>query len=148
MKRKIILPAIMILIGLVGIAFSAPPIVKHYTVPSEGHVHTIGINAYNDPNYTAPCTLIDWGWLNPGEETTRTIYLYNDGNVPLTLSAITLNWQPVEAPSYLTFTWNSENVLVDADHGVPAVLTLSVALGIQNTTISDFSFDIQISGTY
>ena len=137
----------MLSAGLLGIVFSAPPIIKNYTIPSEGHVHTVGINAYNDPNYTSPCILIDWGWLDPGDQATRTIYLYNDGNVPVTLSCVTIDWLPVEAPSYLSFSWDKEGALLDGAHGVPCVLTLIVDQDIQNTTISDFSFNIQLTGT-
>jgi hypothetical protein len=91
--------------------------------------------------------LVEWGWLNPGEQVTRTLYVFNDGNVPVTLTAVAQNWQPMESPSYLNFTWDKEGALLDAAHGIPVVLTLTVALDIANTTISDFSFEVLMTGT-
>jgi hypothetical protein len=54
------------------------------------------------------------------------------------------NWVPTGSSSYIGLVWNRENQTVAVGSVVTAVLTLSVSPSI--TGITDFSFDIVITG--
>jgi hypothetical protein len=54
-------------------------------------------------------------------------------------------WNPVEAGTYLSLTWDREGVIVAVDEVVSAVLTLHVSDIIAG--ITSYSFDITIAGS-
>jgi hypothetical protein len=107
-------------------------------------VSTINVGLYTDPTATNVCTNIEWGTINPGSNVTQTIYVKNTGNTPEILRLTTSGWNPSNATSTLTLTWNKEGSTLLAGSIVQATLTLTVA---SNTgTLSTFSFNIIISG--
>jgi hypothetical protein len=83
--------------------------------------------------------------LDPGATTTATIYLKNEGNVPVTLSISAGNWNPASASSYFTLTWNRGGYVLAVGASVQAVLSLAVSSSISGVTT--FSFDITITAT-
>jgi hypothetical protein len=83
--------------------------------------------------------------LDPGSTATATIYLKNEGNVPVTLSISAGNWNPASASSYFTLTWNRAGYVLAVGTSVPAVLSLAVSSSISG--ITTFSFDITITAT-
>ena len=115
------------------------------TVPTSGTVSSVNVGVYTDSGCTQNCTSISWGNLAPGSSITRTVYVKNTGNLPVTLSMTTNNWQPLSAPTYLTLTWNRANNVLNAGATLSATLTLTAA---PNTgTITNFGFNIIITGT-
>jgi hypothetical protein len=115
------------------------------TVPSRGQLKSLNISVYWNSACTNATTIVDWGVLTPGTQISYTLYVRNEGNTPLKLSMNAQNWNPTNAASYLSLTWDLEAQTLNATTTKAATLTLSVAT---NTTgITSFTFDIVIAGT-
>jgi hypothetical protein len=128
-------------ISVVMSAFGALTTTQKMT--STGSISAIGVSIYSDNACTIPLTSISWGTLNPGSSINYTIYLKNTGNIPVTLSMTTSNWNPSSASGYMTVTWNRGGYGLAAGTVVQAVLTLTVSSSITN--ITSFSVDITIT---
>lgn len=133
------------LIALVCVA------VVHGVMPSKRMIHNVGkikavgVGVYLESECTTPISHIDWGLMDPGSSKQFTIYVKNEGNVPIKLSMETGNWTPPVASYYITLTWDRQDYILAPGGNVSAVLTLSVSPNI--TGITDFSFEIAIIGT-
>ena len=112
---------------------------------SSGSVKAINVEVYWDALCTQVVDSVDWGTPGPGDSVSKTVYVKNIGNAPLTLSMSCSGWNPSEAQTYLTLSWDAEGAQVNADEVVTAVLTLSVSESV--TGITDFSFNIVIEGS-
>jgi hypothetical protein len=121
-----------------------PPEWPDRTIQSGGVIATVNIGAYLDSNCIQNATSTDWGFLRPGGNATKTVYIKNNGTVPVALTMTTESWQPTNASSLLTLTWNLENVVLNATKSSEAVLALSVSPDTGD--LGDFSFDIIITG--
>ena len=55
-------------------------------VQVSGMITSINVGVYSDAQTTTLLSAIDWGLVTPGEATTKTVYIKNEGNIPLTLS--------------------------------------------------------------
>jgi hypothetical protein len=106
---------------------------------------TAQIGVYNDSNCTNAVSNIAWGTLSPGANATQTVYVKNEGSASVTLNMTTTSWNPSNASSYMTLTWNRENYVLTASSIVSAVLTLNVSSSI--TGITTFNFNTTITGT-
>jgi len=115
------------------------------SINTSGVVTSADLEAYWDSDCTNTVSSINWGTIYPGESKNVTIYIKNTGNVPLTLSLLTDNWNPSEAESYLTLSWNYNGEHLQADETLPVTLTLVVSSNTQG--ITNFSFNIIITGT-
>ena len=115
------------------------------TIPSNGTVTAVNVGVYTDSQCTQNCTSINWGTLNPGNTTTKTVYVKNTGSTPITLTMTTGSWTPTGANTKITLTWNQQNPVLNAGQSIAANLTLSVASDA--TSITTFSFNIIITGT-
>jgi len=116
------------------------------TISSVGTFKAIGIGVYWDDYSTRSVNALDWGLLSPGSQKSFTVYVSNEGALPLTLTISTSNWNPSTASNYLTLTWNYNGRTLDADTTVPVTITLTVSSGISG--INTFNFDITAVGTY
>ena len=114
------------------------------SIQSSGIVRAVNIGVYWDSGCTNATSTIGWGMLSPGESINVTVYLRNEGNVALRSNLTVQNWVPTGSSSYIALVWNRENQTIAAGSAVTAVLTLSVSPSI--TGITDFSFDIVITG--
>lgn len=116
-----------------------------YKISNVGNVKGVGVGVYSDVGCTNGLSSINWGVLSPGTNKQFTVYLKNEGNVPLKLTLSTGNWNPQSAASYLTLNWDRQNYVLSPGSVVSAVLTLSVSSS--TTGITSFSFEITITGT-
>jgi hypothetical protein len=114
------------------------------TISSIGTFKAIGIGVYWDDDSTSRVNAINWGFLMPGSQKSFTVYVCNEGNIPLTLSISASNWRPSIASDYLTLTWSYAGQTVKAGTTIPVTLTLSVSESV--TGISSFTFDITAVG--
>ena len=136
----------VVVIAVMGLMVSAlGALVAIRTVSNSGSVTAVGVGLYSDIGCTTALSAISWGTLNPGNVKTYTIYVRNEGTVPVTLSMTTGGWNPTSASSYITLTWNQEKYVLPATQVVQAVLTLTVSSSVSGVT--SFSFDITITGT-
>ena len=103
------------------------------------------LGIYSNSQGTTPLSSLSWGTLEPGQSQTYTIYVKNEGNVPLTLSLETDNWIPASAENYLTLNWNYNYQALSPDAIRQITLTLVVNPNI--TGITNFSFEVIIVGS-
>ena len=144
-KRKYSLYLLSAIVALIsGLAVSGLVTVTR-TLSSSGTVNTINVEVFWDVNCTQIITDIDWGVLDPGENTSKTIYIKNTGSTAMTLNMTYSGWNPVEAGTYLSLTWDREGAIVAVDEVVSAVLMLHVSDIIAG--ITSYSFDITIAGS-
>jgi len=115
------------------------------TDPDAGVLQTIGIGAYWDPSVTNKVSTTNWGFLQPGDQKSFTVYVHNEGNSPVTLSLSTSNWTPATASAYLALTWNYNGQTINPSAQMQVTLTLTVSPDI--TGISNFNFDIIIAAS-
>ena len=114
------------------------------TVSSTGAVTAINVGIYSDSDCTNELTSLDWETISPGESENKTIYLKNTGNAQITLSLDTTNWTPTTADGPISLLWDKENAKLNPAQSTTATLTLSISESIEG--ITDFSFDIVITG--
>ena len=115
------------------------------TVPLNGTVNTVNVEAYSDSACTQPLTALNVGNVNPGSTVTKTVYIKNTGSIPVTLTMDTSGWSPTGANTYLTLSWNRQNDVLDAGDSVSATFTLTVAS--DTGSLTTFSCSVTITGT-
>jgi hypothetical protein len=117
------------------------------TVSSSGTILTpdVSIGVYSDSQCTRSLTSISWGSISPGTNVSRTFYVKNTGNVPLTLTMNSSDWSPAVASESMSLEWNRQNYVLNAGQSVSAELRLVVN---SNTTgVTTFTVNIVISGS-
>jgi hypothetical protein len=115
------------------------------TFSNTGTINAIGVGVYSNAACTTVLSSVSWGTVNPGATPTQTIYVLNNGTIPVTLTMTYGSWSSSAAQSYITLTWNQQNTILASGSNATAVLTLNVSSAISGVT--SFSFDITITGT-
>ncbi|MEM3378376.1 MAG: hypothetical protein QXV09_07245 [Candidatus Bathyarchaeia archaeon] len=136
---------LIITTGIILTATTAGVLTVTRPIPATGTISTINLEAYSDAACSQPLTSIEWGTISPGATVTKTIYLKNTGNVPMTVSMTTNNWSPTNANGPITITWDRESATLPAGQSIAAVITLRVSSSISG--ITSFSVNIVITGT-
>jgi formate hydrogenlyase subunit 4 len=145
-KRTAIFVVAACLIGMVvGSAVTLAVLNVQMAIPSSGLVVAVNVGVYSDAACTLNLTSIDWGSVYPGGSVSRTIYVKNTGNVPMTLSMITTAWTPASAAGQINVTWDKENATLNPGQSTSATLTLTVSPSISG--ITSFSANIVITGS-
>ena len=116
------------------------------TISSVGTFKAIGIGVYWDTQSTKRVDKLDWGLLAAGSQKSFTVYVKNEGALPLTLSVSTSNWDPQVASNFLTLNWNYNGQAVTGGKTLPVVITLTVSDGVSG--VDTFNFDVTAVGTY
>lgn len=132
-------------VGLVMIVLATTLLSAYQQIPNYGVVKTVKVGVYEDFECSANVTAINWGTLEPGAVTNFTVYVRNEGNIPLVLNMTTANWNPESASKYITLEWNLEGYIINPSSVAPANLTLLVSQDIEG--ITNFHFEIFIIGT-
>ena len=124
---------------------TAALLTNNQTVPLSGTINAVNLGVYSDNACTQTCSALNVGALNPGGTGTQTIYIKNTGNVAETLTMTANNWNPTNATTSLTLTWNQQNTVLPAGQSIQATLTLMAA---SNTgSLTTFSCFVTITGT-
>jgi hypothetical protein len=145
-KRAAIFVVAACLIGMVvGSAATLAVLNVQIPIPSAGLVVAVNVGVYSDSACTLNLTSIDWGSVYPGGSVSRTIYVKNTGNVPITLTMTTTAWNPASAAGQITVTWDKENATLNPGQSTSATLTLTVSPSISGVT--SFSMNIVITGS-
>ena len=144
--KKIPLKATLALVStaLFLTTLTAGLLTVNQSVPSSGTITALNVGVYSDSACTQELTSIDWGTVSPGDTDTRTIYVKNTGNGPISLTMTKINWNPSTADGPIVITWDIENWWLNPDDIFTATLTLSVSSSISG--ITDFSVEIVITG--
>lgn len=117
-------------------------------IHTDGTINTIGVNIWWNENNTDPCMSIDWGdSIDPNTTMTRTVYVENPGNTPITVSLLTTNWSPSQLADYSSFTWDRESVTIEPRLTLETTFTFTIHSNVSETMIEAFSFDIIIAGS-
>ena len=114
-------------------------------IPLSGSITAVNVDVYSDSGLTTPCTSLSVGTISPGSTVTQNIWIKNNGTIPVTLTMALSNWNPSNAGSYLTLTWNRQSYSLAAGANVQATLTLTAAANTGSLTT--FSCDVTITGT-
>jgi hypothetical protein len=115
------------------------------TIPSHGTIRGVDVAIFQDSLCTQPVVSVDWGTLDNGTSSIKTVYVKNEGTVNVILSLSNNTWVPSGALDYMALSWNREGYVLANGTSVDAALTLSVLPSFTNGT--DFSFNIVITGT-
>jgi len=134
-----------ILIATIIIAVAVVALTMNRSVPNVGKIRAIGFDVFANKECTTVLTQIDWGSLAPGEMGAVTLYARNSGNVNITLSFNTTDWNPANAANYLTIAWNYSGVVLQSGNILPIQLTNAVSPSI--TGIMNYSFTINMLAT-
>jgi len=145
--REISLRAVLAvaIVGIILCVWAAGLLTAYQRIPNTGDVKAVGVGVYWDGECTDNVTSIDWGFLEPGATSNVTVYIQNEGNMPVRLNMTTDNWSPLSASNHITLNWSCEGYVLNSGSAVQAVLTISVSSNI--TEVTSFSFDIVITGT-
>jgi len=140
-KQKVVLA--LVVSGLVLFTFIL--LVTMNTITNVSAVEANGVGVYWDSNCSNEVFSIDWSTLVPGSVKNITVYIRNEENEPIFLTRSTTNWNPSKAQSYLNLGWNYTYArAMNPGEALQITLTLSVSRYVEG--ISNFSFDIVISG--
>lgn len=115
------------------------------TVSNTGTITTVNVGVYQDSGCTQVLSTIDWGNIVPGSSSNKTIYVKNTGGIPISLNITVNTWNPSNAASYMSLTWNQESTVLNVGNNVATLLVLSVSSSV--TGITNFSFNATITGT-
>ena len=136
--------AAILIAALFTLALAAYAILQSSVrINNQGTVKALGVGVYRDHNCTSPVSLINWGTVEPGSTNNVTVYVRNEGNTAANISMTTENWNPQNAPNYLTLNWNYNGQQLNPSEAVQITLSLDVSSSVQG--IENFSFDIIIS---
>lgn len=114
-------------------------------IGSHGTVKAFGAGVYWDGNCNNAVYYIDWGLVDPGLAKNVTFHIRNEGNYPVTLFLDADNWNPENASNYLTLSWDYGGETVSPNENIEVTLHLLASSEIEG--ITDFSFDVVISGS-
>ncbi len=146
MAASKVIMATILAVGIIGTAMmTLAGLTASRTIPSTGNVKATGVNVYWNLACTNETTVIDWGTMSPSTAKSYTIYVKNNGTVPVTLSMATNDWSPSSAASYMSLQWNRTGYVLNQNSVVAASLTLTVSSAVSG--ISNFSFDITVTGS-
>ena len=115
------------------------------TIGSGGKVKAFGVGVYWDSGCGSAVYYIDWGLVEPGLSSDVTFYVRNEGNYPVALFLGAENWSPENASDYLSLSWDYAGGTISL--GETVKVTLSLAASADTESITDFSFDVILSGT-
>ncbi len=115
------------------------------TITNQGDVNAVGVGVYAEASCIEEVSSINWGYIEPGSTTSFSIYIRNEGNVPMTLNMTTASWNPVSTSTYVSLTWDREGSQVAPGSVLETILTLFVSPDVSQ--IASFTFDITIAGT-
>lgn len=138
--------ALAVVAGLfVGAAVTYAVMQWTWKISSMARLKLIGVGVYKDVNCTVPVSEIDWGILEPGETKNFSACIKNESNVPISLTMWTENWNPTDASSFISLTWDYDESEIPVDGSMPATVVLQVDPATPG--IDAFSFIIVIVGS-
>jgi hypothetical protein len=115
------------------------------TLTNTGSIITVNVGAYSDSGCTQVLSTVDWGAMIPGSSANKTIYIKNTGTAMVSLNMTVNAWNPANASSYMSLTWNQEGTVLNVGSSVATLLVLNVSPSISG--ITNFGFNATITGT-
>lgn len=95
--QKATMGTVLVFAIMALVAGAVGTLVTTRTVSNSGNIRvvtpsSVQLGVYSDSCCTTALSSVSWGTLDLGTTATATIYLKNEGNVPLTLSINASNW--------------------------------------------------------
>jgi hypothetical protein len=144
--RRKIMTAVTCLLAVVVFSAIVAALATDKTIAYANPVSGQGAGVYWDQACNNRTLSLDWGAIEPGSNSTLTIYVRNEGNTTAGLSLETSNWNPPAAINYLSLKWNYTGQVLNADQVIPLELTLTVSPTI--TGINGFNFGTLITTSH
>ena len=142
-KKNVCIVALALIVGLLVGCFATYGVMQYSVqISNTATLKLVGIGVFTNANGTGPVTSINWGMLQPGQTANYSAYIVSESNVPITLSMYTASWNPANASSYLTLTWNYKAQTIQPHASLPITFSLTVNASIHG--IPEFSFDLWI----
>jgi hypothetical protein len=116
-----------------------------FPINSSGIVSSANIDVYWESQCITLVSSIDWGSISPGDTTSITVYVKNEGTIPVILSLLPENWNPPAVSTYASLIWDYQGVTLQPEQILQITITLAISENIQG--ISDFNLDLYITGT-
>jgi hypothetical protein len=113
------------------------------SLAAQGIIVYGGVGVYQDASGTTPLTVIDWGYLYPGDTVTTTLYVRNEvvGNVSIGVAFD--DWTPIAASTFLSITWELDGDVLGHHEVARLDVTLNVSALIRD--IDSFTFTVSIT---
>lgn len=139
-NRALAAIACVVLIALIGVVVAVN--YKTLKLQARGKIIGIGVGIYAGPDTTIVVSEVNWGNLTPGEVKNITVYMRNEGTIPVTLSMVTESWDPPSAEIFISLAWDYDGRELAVDAIIPVVFTLTVSPDV--TGIYDFTFNVVV----
>lgn len=136
LDHEVKLLLVLLLIFSLAVTAILAALFTTHNVPTVGLIKTVGLKV-DESN-------IDWGMLYPGNSTSKTIHVTNNGTLSELLIITTLNWQPNQVQNYMTLSSPQNLTVINRQQLIIVTLTLTISPAIQN--ITNFSFDVFLTG--
>lgn len=145
-RRVVVAVTLSVIVAALALTVMATGVLtSNRSLQSFGTVQAVGVGVYWNSACTNVTSTVNWGFVPPGASKNVTLYVRNEGTVPVVLSLTTNSWNPSNAASYIGLAWNREGAILNAGFIASATLILSISSSISG--ISTFSFNIVITGT-
>jgi hypothetical protein len=115
------------------------------SISNTGVIASANLQIYWENQCVNAVTSVNWGYIEIGKDTNVTVFVKNTGTVPLTLSLMTSNWNPMDLGTYCTLAWDYSGDKIETNSVMPVILILKVSPDTQEVT--NFQFQITITGT-
>ena len=142
MKINLILFSIL-LFSIVALVYGITYRIRQLTIKQTISVIQSPIDLFSDANLTKPLTYIDWGILYPDSSKTVLCYIKNNRDVTLNLTLCTKNWNPENASSFISITWNYTYLVINPSEVKGIEISIYVSPDVKKDTT--FSNDIVIN---
>ena len=121
-------------------------LIQTRAIDGQGRVGGVDVSFWTDATATTPQNTIDWGFVSVGDSVPRSIWMRSDGNLPGTLSMVSLNWTPVGVgiETDMAVSWNLESYVISSGEIIECIFTLDV-LTEPDPSVDQFTFDIEVT---
>lgn len=102
------------------------------TIPSSGTINPFKVGVYHNSACTDVLNEINWTNVNPGNSTTKIIYVKNEATavnmkLNVTVTGFTTDLNPANSTNVVTLTWNATDVILTPGTYTRADVILSAA---------------------
>lgn len=140
----VLLVGVLAIAGTAGVTYAALSASGRFG--SHGKIVVIGVQAFDDAALTHEADFIEWGELSAGCTSTFTIWVKNNGTVPIILSMGAGDWVPLVAQQYVGYSWDYvTGAVLQKDAVIQVTITLTVNQYIVG--VEDFTNNIYIFAT-
>ena len=128
-----------------GVAFGTMQ--TNVTVGGAGTVKAVNVEVYQDAACTRVLSNIPWGMVEAPSSNQFVGFVKATGSAPITLSMATSGWTPSNCLSYMSLAWNMSRVNMSPGQVKPMAFNLAIYSNATSSGITNFQFQITVTGT-